>query len=93
VPSSLWPFSRLSLIVAFLGHSQFDFIRFSLTGFHANAQAWYYQDYFLAHILIAAWWLGLLFFLCGYLRKWQRQKSQTRVWSNFGKLAAYACLF
>ena len=86
---SLWPFSRLSLMVASLGIASLIY-SFSLTG-HATAQAWYYQIIFFAHILIAAWWLGLLFPLWLVIRSATAEESN-KVLEHFGKLAAYAVL-
>ncbi|ETX11160.1 hypothetical protein MUS1_11545 [Marinomonas ushuaiensis DSM 15871] len=86
---SLWPFSRLSLIVASLGIASLIY-SFSLTG-HATEQAWYYQIIFFTHILIAAWWLGLLFPLWLITRKATHQES-SRILERFGELAAVAVL-
>lgn len=86
---SLWPFSRLSILVAFLGIASLIY-SFSLTG-HATEQAWYYQIIFFTHILIAAWWLGLLFPLWLVTRKSTHQESN-RILERFGELAAVAVL-
>jgi len=86
---SLWPFSRLALMVASLGIASLIY-SFSFTG-HATEQAWYYQIIFFTHILIAAWWLGLLFPLWLVTRKSTHQESN-RILERFGELAAVAVL-
>ncbi|NLQ19046.1 hypothetical protein HGG82_15690 [Marinomonas sp. M1K-6] len=86
---SLWPFSRLALMVASLGIASLIY-SFSFTG-HATEQAWYYQIIFFTHILIAAWWLGLLFPLWLVARKSTHQESN-RILERFGELAAVAVL-
>ena len=86
---SLWPFSRLALMVASLGIASLIY-SFSFTG-HATEQAWYYQIIFFTHILIAAWWLGLLFPLWLVTRKATHQESN-RILERFGELAAVAVL-
>lgn len=86
---SMWPFSRISILVAFLGIASLIY-SFSLAG-HATEQAWYYQIVFFTHILIAAWWLGLLFPLWLVTRKATHQESN-RILERFGELAAVAVL-
>jgi copper resistance protein D len=86
---SLWPFSRISMVFASLGVSSLIY-SFSLAG-HATDQAWYYQIIFFTHILIAAWWLGLLFPLWLVTRKATHQESN-RILERFGELAAVAVL-
>ncbi|ADZ92726.1 hypothetical protein GV054_17740 [Marinomonas mediterranea] len=82
-----WPYSSLSLLVAFFGVASLVY-SFSLSG-HSMSQAWYYQIIFFIHILIAAWWLGLLFPLWLAVRYAIVEESNI-VLENFGKLAAIA---
>jgi putative copper resistance protein D len=75
------------MIVAFSGMACLIY-SFSLSG-HSTMQTWYYQVVFLIHILIAAWWLGLLFPLWLVTRKATYQKSN-QVLERFGEFAAIA---
>ncbi|QNT05397.1 MULTISPECIES: copper resistance D family protein [Marinomonas] len=79
-----WPYSSLSLLVASFGVASLVY-SFSLSG-HSMSQAWYYQVIFFIHILIAAWWLGLLFPLWLAVRHATVEESNI-VLENFGKLA------
>lgn len=82
-----WPFSYVSLCISVVGIASLLY-SFSLFG-HSVGQAWYYHLIFFIHILISAWWLGLLFPL------WIVTKNLTATESNkileqFGQLASYA---
>lgn len=81
---NVWPYSPLSLLVASFGIASLVY-SFSLSG-HSMSQAWYYQVIFFIHILIAAWWLGLLFPLWLAVRHATVEESNI-VLENFGKLA------
>lgn len=81
---NVWPYSPLSLLVASFGIASLVY-SFSLSG-HSMSQAWYYQVIFFIHILIAAWWLGLLFPLWLTVRHATVEESNI-VLENFGKLA------
>ena len=81
---NVWPYSSLSLLVASFGIASLVY-SFSLSG-HSMSQAWYYQVIFFIHILIAAWWLGLLFPLWLAVRHATVEESNI-VLENFGKLA------
>lgn len=81
---NVWPYSPLSLLVASFGIASLVY-SFSLSG-HSMSQARYYQVIFFIHILIAAWWLGLLFPLWLTVRHATVEESNI-VLENFGKLA------
>jgi len=82
-----WPYSPLSLLIAPLGIISLVY-SFSLSG-HATEQAWYYQLIFFMHILIAAWWLGLLFPLWLVVRNATAEASNN-VLEYFGQWAVVA---
>ena len=82
---NVWPYSSLSLLVASFGVACLVY-SFSLSG-HATEQAWYYQVIFFIHIMIAAWWLGLLFPLWLVTHNASYQESN-KVLERFGELAS-----
>ncbi|MGJ8647667.1 MAG: CopD family protein [Marinomonas colpomeniae] len=82
---NVWPYSSFSLFVAAFGITCLVF-SFSLSG-HATEQAWYYQVIFFIHIMIAAWWLGLLFPLWLITHNAPYQESN-KVLERFGEFAS-----
>ncbi|ETX11667.1 hypothetical protein MUS1_10070 [Marinomonas ushuaiensis DSM 15871] len=84
---TLWPFSDFSLSI-FVVAVVFLMYAFSLAG-HSVEQTWYYQLIFFTHVLISAWWLGLLFPLW-LATKNMTVKDSSNVLDHFSRLATYA---